>query len=226
MYYQWVMCSAIFMVGLIIQLYLFAFPPACDWPPVANCTIGSNTTGLSGRPDAYSVRFIPMAVFGGALWATGNTLSVPVINLIGLSLGLLIWGSANMLMGWATGVFGLFVGHEHRDHLHDPTLNYVGVALACVALVCYTQVKSDTRKGGDAASKPPPTRPITAAGLSIGDGRASEGPDIELLQTVSDIGDAPSSGVCPPGGGGGGAANRKVIGVPMALLAGESSGAI
>ena len=67
---------------------------------------------------------MPMAMLGGALWATGSTLSVPVINLIGLSLGLLIWGSANMLMGWATGVFGLFVGSEHKDVLDKPLLNY------------------------------------------------------------------------------------------------------
>jgi hypothetical protein len=33
---------------------------------------------------------------------------VPVIKLIGLSMGLLIWGSTNMLMGWASGQFGLF----------------------------------------------------------------------------------------------------------------------
>ena len=222
MYYQWVMCAAIFMVGLIIQLYLFAVPPTCDWPQVANCTLASHHKGagdyISGRADAYSVRFIPMAALGGALWATGNTLSVPVINLIGLSLGLLIWGSANMLMGWATGVFGLFVGYEHRDHLHDPTLNYVGVALACVALACYTQVKSDTRQGGS-DSKPTTTRPLSAAGLSQ---LTSEGPDIELLQSISDVGDAASSSG-PCGGGGGGAANRKLLGVVMAILAGESS---
>ena len=33
------------------------------------------------------------------------------INSIGLSMGLLIWGSTNMLMGWATGRFGLFGTH-------------------------------------------------------------------------------------------------------------------
>ena len=141
MYYQWIMCAAIFMVGLLIQLFLFAMPPACDWPLPANSSISNCNASapahlhpyISGRADAYSVRFVPMAALGGALWATGNTLSVPVINYIGLSLGLLIWGSANMLMGWATGVFGLFVGAEFKDELQHPALNYAGVACAVVA---------------------------------------------------------------------------------------------
>lgn len=37
-----------------------------------------------------------------------NMLCGPVINLIGMGMGLLIWGSTNMLIGWATGTFGLF----------------------------------------------------------------------------------------------------------------------
>jgi glucose uptake protein GlcU len=85
---------------------------------------------------------VPVACLGGALWATGNTLSVPVINMIGLSLGLLIWGSANMLMGWASGMFGLVTnGHGDLEHLKSPPLNYAGVALTVIALGMYTQIK-------------------------------------------------------------------------------------
>ena len=91
---------------------------------------------VDGRTDPYAVKFIPYAVLGGALWATGNTLAVPVINLIGLGLALLIWGATNMLMGWATGVFGLF-GTE-KDHLENEALNYAGVSLAVVALLIFT----------------------------------------------------------------------------------------
>ena len=90
--------SSSVVTGLLIQLLLFASPPAEDgrFEPGG----GWNATrpeALTGRPDAYSVKFIPLAALGGALWATGNTLSVPVINLVGLSLGLLLWGSANMV---------------------------------------------------------------------------------------------------------------------------------
>ena len=80
---------------------------------------------LSPRTDAYSVKFFPFAAFGGALWATGNCMSVPIINSIGLSMGLLIWGAANMLMGWAIGKFGLFDLTENT--LSHEGLNYAGV---------------------------------------------------------------------------------------------------
>ena len=189
MYYQWIMCSAIFMVGLVIQLFLFAVPPTCDWPLPVNSSVNCTASGparpepyISGRADAYSVRFVPMAALGGALWATGNTLSVPVINYIGLSLGLLIWGSANMLMGWATGVFGLFVGSQHRDHLDKPTLNYIGVAFAVVALGCYTQVKNEPTD--PAATKPTNTSALPQE-VAAGAERPLEAPDVELLHAAS-----------------------------------------
>lgn len=222
MYYQWVMCAAIFMVGLLTQLYLFAVPPLCDWPhpgAAPNCTTGDASAQpyISGRADAYSVRFIPLAALGGALWATGNTLSVPVINYIGLSLGLLIWGSANMLMGWATGVFGLFVGSQHRDHLDQPTLNYVGVAFAVVALGCYTQVKSEPND--PAATKPTNTSALPQDVAAGGD-RPLEAPDVELLHAASMTANGGEGGGGDAGGSARGGANRKAMGVCMAVLAG------
>lgn len=33
---------------------------------------------------------------------------VPIVKMIGLSLGLLIWGATNLIMGWSSGTFGLF----------------------------------------------------------------------------------------------------------------------
>ena len=166
---------------------------------------------------------MPMAMLGGALWATGNFLSVPVINLIGLSLGLLIWGSANMLMGWATGVFGLFVGSEHKDVLDKPLLNYAGVACAVVALACYTQVKSVTRaastKPAETAGFPPEV--ASAAELPL------EAPDVELLRAANagaHSGDRGIGGVAADSGAEAsahrGGSNRKALGVCMAVLAG------
>ena len=94
MYYQWVMCVSIWMTGLALQMLLFAAPPEQDGHWVHGKW---NATAESGRVDAYSLRFMPFAALGGFLWATGNVLSVPVINLIGLGLGQLIWGSSNMV---------------------------------------------------------------------------------------------------------------------------------
>ena len=98
MYYQWVMCAAVFLTGLVLQLILFADPPAEDGKWAPDGTWHPQTPlAQTGRPDSYSVKFMPMAAFGGALWATGNTMSVPIINSIGLGLGMLIWGSTNMV---------------------------------------------------------------------------------------------------------------------------------
>ena len=144
MYYQWVMCSAIWMTGLLIQLLVYAVPSIVGDVDVhgAHGDLQPDEMIATGRPDEYSVKFVPVACLGGALWATGNTLSVPVINMIGLSLGLLIWGSANMLMGWASGMFGLVTnGHGDLEHLKSPPLNYAGVALTVIALGMYTQIK-------------------------------------------------------------------------------------
>ncbi len=72
----------------------------------------------------------------------------PIIELIGLSLGLLLWGSLNMLTGWATGSFGLF-GLD-ADGIVTPTLNFIGIAFAIVGLLIYLQVK--TSNDGDSSS--------------------------------------------------------------------------
>jgi len=145
MYYQWVMCSAIWMTGLFIQLLIFAFPMMVGKEDTTYGTDDLNPI-TTGRPDAYSVKFIPMAALGGALWATGNTMSVPVINLIGLSMGLLIWGAANMLTGWASGAFGLVANPFGHGDLDDPGTNapmmITGVVLAVVSLGMYTQIKA------------------------------------------------------------------------------------
>ena len=73
MFFQWVMCFGIWSVGLVVNFSM-------------------------GDP-----KFQPWAMFGGALWATGNVLTVPIIKMVGMSMGLLVWGMCNMLTGWATG---------------------------------------------------------------------------------------------------------------------------
>jgi glucose uptake protein GlcU len=159
MFYQWCMCSAIFVWGMLLQLGLYMFRDAA----------------------AASVEFFPLAAFGGVLWATGNTLSVPVINRIGIGLALLIWGATNMLTGWATGRYGLFgVG---VDELASPALNYAGVALVLVALVCFTQVQpSLAEKEGAVAEKDELLAP--AAVPAAADRRRAQGVCMAMLAGV------------------------------------------
>uniref|UniRef100_A0A2H6N9T2 Transmembrane protein 144 n=1 Tax=Micrurus carvalhoi TaxID=3147026 RepID=A0A2H6N9T2_9SAUR len=78
MFFQWILCAAIWIVSLIINL-------------------------IQNSP-----KFWPLAMVGGFLWATGNVTVVPIVKTIGLGLGLLIWASFNLLTGWASSRFGWF----------------------------------------------------------------------------------------------------------------------
>lgn len=78
MFLQWVLCAAIWLVALVVNLIL-------------RCP-----------------KFWPFAMLGGCIWATGNITVVPIIKTIGLGLGILIWGSFNALTGWASSRFGWF----------------------------------------------------------------------------------------------------------------------
>ena len=88
-----------------------------------------------------AARFEPLAALGGAAWALGNVCVVPIIKLYGLSLGLLVWGTANMLTGWATGRFGL-LGTAADPPLASPALNYAGVLSALLSLAAFSRVGS------------------------------------------------------------------------------------
>ncbi|XP_036620586.1 transmembrane protein 144 [Trichosurus vulpecula] len=78
MFLQWILCAAIWMVSLVVNLLL------------------------------HCPKFWPLAMLGGCIWATGNITVVPIVKTIGLGLGLLIWGSFNSLTGWASSRFGWF----------------------------------------------------------------------------------------------------------------------
>jgi glucose uptake protein GlcU len=89
-------------------------------------------------------------MLGGAIWCLGNSAAVPIIKTIGLAKGMLVWGMVNMLMGWASGKFGFF-GLLTPNKLSNPTLNYVGVLIACVALGVFLFIKPEAMGGAKRA---------------------------------------------------------------------------
>jgi glucose uptake protein GlcU len=115
MFFQLVMCTGVWITGLIVNLVRHA----------------------NGGTPAFE----PLAMLGGAMWATGNVLCVAIIKTIGLGMGMLIWGACNMLKGWATGSFGFF---WPKDTGIDTGLNFPGVACCCVALGLFVMVKPET----------------------------------------------------------------------------------
>jgi hypothetical protein len=53
-----------------------------------------------------------------SVFIIGNLMVVPIVSRIGLSLGLLIWGGSAMIMGWASGVFGIGIKPQ-TDNIHS-----------------------------------------------------------------------------------------------------------
>uniref|UniRef100_A0A8C1ES95 Transmembrane protein 144a n=1 Tax=Cyprinus carpio carpio TaxID=630221 RepID=A0A8C1ES95_CYPCA len=103
MFFQWILCAAIWTVSLVVNIIL------------------------------HSPKFWPLVMLGGAIWATGNITVVPIVKTIGLGLGLLIWASFNLLLGWASSRFGWFgIGAES---VSKPVLNFCGAGLLNVFLL-------------------------------------------------------------------------------------------
>lgn len=110
MFFQLNMVVGIWLIGLIFHIAVRDSPP-----------------------------FQPFAMVGGALWATGNAMCPFIIENIGMGMGLLIWGTANMVIGWASGHFGILL--VQQQHVAKPTLNIIGACVSVVSIVIYSQVK-------------------------------------------------------------------------------------
>jgi uncharacterized membrane protein len=67
MFFQFIMCTAIFTAGLINFIVQCSQQGACP-------------------------KFEPVAMLGGAIWCLGNSMAVPIIKTIGLAKGMLVWG--------------------------------------------------------------------------------------------------------------------------------------
>uniref|UniRef100_A0A8R1Y277 Uncharacterized protein n=1 Tax=Onchocerca volvulus TaxID=6282 RepID=A0A8R1Y277_ONCVO len=114
---QWVMDSAIFMFGMIINAY-------------------------EGFP-----KFYPLAMLGGAFWAIGNATAIIILKSIGLGMGVLIWGMASCLMGWASSRFGLFGLKQNVPN--SVTLNYIGLLLILSGGALFSLVKPTPQTNDD-----------------------------------------------------------------------------
>jgi len=129
---QWIVCTAIFIVGMFVYA-------ATEFP-----------------------QFQPFAMIGGLLWAVGNLTALPIIKVIGLGMGILVWGTTNCVVGWATGRFGLFGTPANPPSLS--ILNYVGLCMVIVGGVLFSFVRPSVR----APSRTPPScnLPVVPGGPS------------------------------------------------------------
>lgn len=55
----------------------------------------------------------------------GNATAIPILEAIGLGMGVLLWGTTNCLFGWASSRFGLF--GLKKNVPSNVVLNYAGL---------------------------------------------------------------------------------------------------
>lgn len=108
-YVQWIQCTVIFVVGFVI-----------------NCVRGFPTIN-------------PIAMIGGFLFATGNIASVPIVSCLGIGVGMLIWGSVQVIVGWGVARFGLF-GTRPQPVYHN-LMNVCGLFLVLLSGIMFIFVK-------------------------------------------------------------------------------------
>uniref|UniRef100_A0A673KZ96 Transmembrane protein 144-like n=1 Tax=Sinocyclocheilus rhinocerous TaxID=307959 RepID=A0A673KZ96_9TELE len=122
MFFQWILCAAIWTVSLVVNIIL------------------------------HSPKFWPLVMLGGAIWATGNITVVPIVKTIGLGVGLLIWASFNLLLGWASSRFGWFgIGAET---VSKPVLNSCGAGLCLLSAIVFFFVKTDVQRSATSEETP------------------------------------------------------------------------
>jgi glucose uptake protein GlcU len=110
-YFQWVLCSAIWFAGFVVNC-IRQFPP-----------------------------FQPLAMLGGTLWCTGNMLTVPIIKLVGMGKGQVLWSNISLFMGWASGAFGI-LGVQKQDQ-GIFWLSVLGTVFAMASALVFATIKPD-----------------------------------------------------------------------------------
>jgi len=91
------------------------------------------------RPAMWS----PVAMVGGIAWCTGNMLCVPIIQRLGLGVGLSLWSGAGMVFGWCSSVTGLMGQKPSTDKIHNWALNITGFCLTLTAITVLVFVKPE-----------------------------------------------------------------------------------
>lgn len=70
-------------------------------------------------------------MLGGAIFAACNVAVGPIVRVIGLGVGTLIWSSVQCVVGWAIGTFGIY-GLLRGKPVKNAPLNYAGVTIILI----------------------------------------------------------------------------------------------
>jgi hypothetical protein len=133
-FFWFVASGAIWVSGLLLQLYRAAFPEG------------------GGTPSDYSVPFFPLAAMGGSMWALAQATALPAIRCLGLVGAVPAWSLVSLVVGWTAGAYGIF--GTAPAVLHQSGLNQAGLTLAAVSLCACALSAAESH----AAAEPP--RPL------------------------------------------------------------------
>ncbi|CAJ0603065.1 unnamed protein product [Cylicocyclus nassatus] len=108
-YFQWLMCLGQTLFGVVVLAI-------AGWPPI-----------------------FPLAMLSGAFFATGNALTVYIMDGVGMAVGSLLWNTITCVVGWAVTRFGLFWNPVQLPH--NQIMNAVGVVVVCVGGCFFATIK-------------------------------------------------------------------------------------
>jgi len=110
---------------------------------------GVLTVGIVSIFIAGKAIFVYSGLIGGTLWATGNLCVIPIVKMIGLGLGLLLWGSTSLVMGFMVGKFGWF-GVDKQEVAHSG-MNWGGIVCVIAAMGVFFFIKPTLQEEEDKA---------------------------------------------------------------------------
>jgi len=113
--------------------------------------VGCLTLFSSAMDDGdFQAVFSPLGLLGGAMWACGNFLTVPIIHHLGLGVGLCTWVGVNMMVAFLVGAFGLEgLGIDlPAEELTRPICGIFGILLAICGLILLAVIQPSETEGG------------------------------------------------------------------------------
>jgi glucose uptake protein GlcU len=94
----------------------------------------------------FEVVLAPDGILGGAVWALGNFLTVPIVKTLGLGLGFAIWVSVNLIVAFVIGMVGIGGDILPPEKISSPLMGITGAVLATIAVLLFSQVRPTLEK--------------------------------------------------------------------------------
>lgn len=102
-------------------------------------SLGQLLVGVAVALTTVPAPIHPIAMLAGMFYSIGNSLTVFIMDGIGLAIGYLLWNTVTCVVGWAVTRFGLFANPQ--QHPKSDWLNILGVVTVCVGGAIYAPIK-------------------------------------------------------------------------------------